>query len=105
MLYEVHTEYKDFSGVKFPILLHYHRGNRFLDLGNDALEVRVTGVQPNVAAAAINVPDNVRQATIPAVRAESQRLGEDVWLIAGGSHNSVAGRISRFRGGRRGSSE
>jgi glyoxylase-like metal-dependent hydrolase (beta-lactamase superfamily II) len=97
MLYEArYTEYKDFNGVKFPTLLHYHRGNRFLDLGHDVLEVRVTGVQPNVTAAALNVPDNVRQATIPAVRAESQRLGEGVWLIGGGSHNSVAVEFRDF---------
>jgi glyoxylase-like metal-dependent hydrolase (beta-lactamase superfamily II) len=31
----------------------------------------------------------VRNATVPAVRAESQRLANGVWLIAGGSHNSV----------------
>jgi Zn-dependent hydrolases, including glyoxylases len=32
----------------------------------------------------------VQKATAPPVRAESQKLADGVWLIAGGSHNSVA---------------
>jgi glyoxylase-like metal-dependent hydrolase (beta-lactamase superfamily II) len=31
----------------------------------------------------------VRQATVPPVRVESQKLADGVWMLAGGSHNSV----------------
>ena len=43
----------------------------------------------NVANAALTVPDNVRSATIQPPRVESSMLGQGLWLIAGGSHNSV----------------
>jgi glyoxylase-like metal-dependent hydrolase (beta-lactamase superfamily II) len=90
MVYEHRfTEYKDYGGVKFPTLLHSHQGDPRLNPGHNWLEVRATTVQPNVTAAALTVPDAVKQATIPAVRVESQRLTDGVWLIAGGSHNSV----------------
>jgi glyoxylase-like metal-dependent hydrolase (beta-lactamase superfamily II) len=42
------------------------------------------------------VPETVRTATAPPVRAESQKLAEGVWLIAGGSHNSVAVEFNDF---------
>ncbi len=97
MLYEVrYTVYKDFGGVKFPTVMHYHSGNRYLDFGHDILEVRVSDVKPNFAAPAIPVPDAVRTATIPPVRIQSTRLADGVWLIGGGSHNSVAVEFSNF---------
>ena len=90
MVYEHrYTEYKDYGGVKFPTLLHSHQGDPRLNPGHNSMEVRATSVQPNVSAAALSVPDAVRQAAIPAVRAVSQKLADGVWLIGGGSHNSV----------------
>ena len=44
----------------------------------------------NVANAALTVPVEVRNATPEPVRVESEALGDGLWLIAGGSHNSVA---------------
>jgi glyoxylase-like metal-dependent hydrolase (beta-lactamase superfamily II) len=44
----------------------------------------------NVANAGIAVPDNVRTAKPQPVRVETQKLGEGLYLLAGGSHNSVA---------------
>ena len=90
MVYEHrYTEYKDYAGVKFPTVLHSHQGDPRLNPGHNWMEVRVTSAQPNPAAAALTVPDAVRQAAIPAVTVQSQRLGNGLWLIAGGSHNSV----------------
>jgi glyoxylase-like metal-dependent hydrolase (beta-lactamase superfamily II) len=60
------------------------------------MEVRVTNAQPNPSAAALTVPDAVRQATAPAVRVDSQRLANGIWLVAGGSHNSVAVEFRDF---------
>ena len=97
MVYEHrYSEYKDFSGVKFPTVLHSHQGDPRLNPGHNWMEVRVTGAQPNVTATALAVPDNVRQASIPPVRVDSQRLASGVWLVAGGSHNSVAVEFRDF---------
>lgn len=97
MVYEHrYTEYKDFGGVKFPTLLHSHQGDPRLNPGHNSIEIRVTKVQPNVTVAALTVPDAVRQATIPPVRVESQRLANGVWLVAGGSHNSLAVEFRDF---------
>lgn len=90
MVYEHrYTDYKDYDGVKFPGVLHSHQGDPSIFPGHNWIEVRPAAVTPNVNAPALTVTDAVRNATIPAARAESQRLANGVWLIAGGSHNSV----------------
>jgi glyoxylase-like metal-dependent hydrolase (beta-lactamase superfamily II) len=43
-----------------------------------------------VRGAGLEVPESVRAAPAPQVRVASTELAEGVWLIAGGSHNSVA---------------
>ena len=97
MVYEHrYTEYKDFNGVKFPTVLHSHQGDPRLNPGHNWMEIRVASAQPNVAAAAATVPDNVRQASVAPVRVESQKLSNGVWLMAGGSHNSVAVEFKDF---------
>jgi glyoxylase-like metal-dependent hydrolase (beta-lactamase superfamily II) len=84
-----YTEYKDYNGVKFPGLLHSHQGDPSIFPGHNWMEVRPTAVQVNAPAAAVAVTDAVRTAAIPPVRAESSSLAQGIWLIAGGSHNSV----------------
>ena len=97
MYYEnVYTNYRDVGGVMFP---RFHQHQDFDDgahlpnvSGGDhafGLET-VSDVQVNVANAAITVPFEVRSATIEPVRVETQALGDGLWLIRGGSHNSVA---------------
>src|SRR5205823_846721 len=56
--------------------------------GYPVLDVTVSGVQPN-ASLNLPVPDAVRSAKLPAVNVTSQKIGDGVWLLAGGSHNSV----------------
>ncbi len=91
MLYELrYTNYKDFGGVKYPTVLHIHQGDPRLSVAHNSMEITLTNVQPNVSVPAITVPDAVQKATAPPVRAESQKLADGVWLIAGGTHNSVA---------------
>lgn len=77
-----YSDYKDFAGVKFPTKIVQAQG------GFPVLDLTVSDVQPN-AAANIEVPGAVRWATPPAVHAESQKLADGVWFLAGGTHNSV----------------
>jgi glyoxylase-like metal-dependent hydrolase (beta-lactamase superfamily II) len=96
MYYEnVYTNYRDVGGVKIP---RFHQHQDYDDgfwrnnaSGGDhafGLET-ISEVKKNIAGAALTVPDAVRQATIPAVRVVSEKLADGVWLIGGGSHNSV----------------
>ena len=92
----VYTNYRDMGGVKIP---RFHQHQDYDDGGNEpnvsggdhafGLET-VSDVKVNVAGAALTVPNEVRSATIPPVRVQSQKLADGVWLIGGGSHNSVA---------------
>ena len=94
MLYELrYTNYKDFGGVKFPTLLHIHQGDPRLSVAHNSMEITVTSVQPNVAVTPIPVPDAVRTATAPPVRAESQRLADGIWLVAGGYPQQPGRRV------------
>jgi glyoxylase-like metal-dependent hydrolase (beta-lactamase superfamily II) len=77
-----YSDYKDFAGVKFPTKIVQTQG------GFPVLELTVSDVQPN-AAANIDVPEAVRSAPPAAVRVESQKLGDGVWFLAGGTHNSA----------------
>ena len=91
MLYELrYLNYKDFGGVKFPTTLHIHQGDPRLMVAHNSMEITLTNVQPNIAVPAIPVPAEVQKATAPPVRAESQKLADGVWLVAGGTHNSLA---------------
>ena len=92
----VYTNYRDMGGVKIP---RFHQHQDYDDGGNTpnvsggdhafGLET-VSELRTNIANAALTVPADVRSATIPPVRVQSQKLGDGLWLIGGGSHNSVA---------------
>ena len=90
------TDYKDFSGVKFPAVLHYHQGIGRGTTGHNWTEVDVDKAQINPTIASLTVPDAVRTAAIPAVRVQSQKLANGVWLLGGGSHNSVLVEFKDF---------
>jgi glyoxylase-like metal-dependent hydrolase (beta-lactamase superfamily II) len=97
MLYEMrYTDYRDFGGIKFPAVIHVHQGDPVLNPAHNIMEIRVTDVRANASVPAIAVPDNVRQAAAPPVRAEAQRLADGVWRIEGGSHHSVAVEFRDF---------
>jgi glyoxylase-like metal-dependent hydrolase (beta-lactamase superfamily II) len=93
----VYSNYRDINGLRVPGRWHQHQ-----DFDDGASQPNVSGgdhafglemindVRVNVADAAITVPEEVRKATIPPVRVESQKLGEGLWFLGGGSHNSVA---------------
>jgi glyoxylase-like metal-dependent hydrolase (beta-lactamase superfamily II) len=79
----IYSDYKDFSGIKFPTRILQHQG------GHPVLEIIIAQVEPN-AAADFAVPDNVRQAPAPTLLVETQKLADGVWYLTGGSHHSVA---------------
>lgn len=77
-----YSEYKDFGGVKFPTKIVQKQG------GFPIFDITVTDVKPN-APASISVPENVKSAQMPAVEVKSEKVGDGVWYLTGGSHHSV----------------
>jgi glyoxylase-like metal-dependent hydrolase (beta-lactamase superfamily II) len=60
-----------------------------VNVAHNYYEYRVTSVKPNVPVTTMPVPDAVRAAVTPPARVESQKLAEGVWLLGGGTHNSL----------------
>ena len=86
-----YTDYRDVgNGAKFPFHVHMHQGDHPFLGGRNFMDLTITNASVNVANAAQTVPDNVRTATAPAVNVTTTQLAPGVWLLAGGSHNSVA---------------
>ena len=77
---EKYSEYRQFGAVKFPTRIEETQG------GQQTLQLVVTDVQPN-AKVAIEVPAaaaNFKETVV------ATKLADGVWLLAGGSHNSLA---------------
>src|SRR5690348_3212623 len=97
MDYEMrYTKYKNFGGVQFPTLLHVHQGDPRLNPAHNYYEYNVTDVKTNVPVTPMPVPDVVRAATVQPVNVESRLLAEGVWLLGGGTHNSVLVEFKDF---------
>ena len=93
----VYTDYQDIGGAQFPMRWHQHQDfddgahKPNVSGGDHAFGLEtITDVQINVDGAGLTVPDAVGGATVPPVRVESERLADGIWLVGGGSHNSVA---------------
>ena len=84
-----YSDYKDFGGVKFPTKIVQAEG------GFSVNEFTIASVQPN-AAVDLPVPANVQSATVPAVVAQSQKIGDGVWFVGGGTHHSVVVEFNNF---------
>lgn len=93
-----YTDWKDVgNGTKFPFHIHAHQGDHPLQpAGRNWFDVRVTDAKTNAGEAGVTVPDNVRNTSAPQVRVASQKLADGVWLIGGGSHNSLAVEYKDF---------
>src|SRR4029077_10924967 len=83
LLETMYSDYKDFSGVKFPTHIVQNQG------GHPVLDLTVTDVKTNVTNAALTAPDAVKNAKAPPVVAASQKLADGVWFGGGGYHNSL----------------
>jgi glyoxylase-like metal-dependent hydrolase (beta-lactamase superfamily II) len=93
-----YSDYRDVgSGAKLPFRLHAHMGDHpLIPGGHNWMDLRVNDAKVNFADAAQTVPDSVRSAPAPQVRVTAQKLGDGVWLMGGGSHNSVAVEFKDF---------
>jgi glyoxylase-like metal-dependent hydrolase (beta-lactamase superfamily II) len=97
MLYEYrYTDYKNFAGIKFPGLIDVHLGDPVLNPAHNIYEIKVASVQANVTVALMPVPDAVKQATAAPVQVQAQKLADGIWLLGGGTHNSVAVEFRDF---------
>src|SRR3989454_2532498 len=77
-----YSDYKDFSGVKFPSRIVQTQGEF------PVWELTINTVQPNVPAD-LAVPDNVQSATAPPVKVDTAKLSDGVWFLSGGTHHSL----------------
>lgn len=98
-----HADWRDVGGgIRFPATWHSHQGyddERFkptITGGHNAFGGSLGDIRPNACAAAPAVPEAVRNAVPPATRVESQKLADGVWLLGGGSHNSVLVEFKDF---------
>jgi glyoxylase-like metal-dependent hydrolase (beta-lactamase superfamily II) len=88
--------YKDWgNGIKFPTNLHQHTVDVRFN-GHHGYDINVSAVTVNGNVGVAAVPDNVRNARPPAVQIATTQLANGVWLIGGGSHNSVAIEFKDF---------
>jgi glyoxylase-like metal-dependent hydrolase (beta-lactamase superfamily II) len=84
------------NGIKVPYHVHTHQGDHPLVRGMNHYDVQADSVRVNVQNASLTVPDAVRSAQPPRVNVATTQLGTGVWLLAGGSHNSIAVEMRDF---------
>jgi hypothetical protein len=90
MDYEMrYTQYQDVGGIKFPMLVHTHQADPRLNVSHNYYEYKVTSVKPNAPVTMMAVPEAVRTAVTPPARVVSESLSPGVWLMGGGTHNSL----------------
>ena len=92
-----YTDWRDVgNGIKAPFHIHMHQGDHPLVRGMNYMDAQASDVKANVEIASLTVPDAVRNAAAPRVNIQTTKLADGVWLIAGGSHNSVAVEFKDF---------
>jgi glyoxylase-like metal-dependent hydrolase (beta-lactamase superfamily II) len=84
-----YSDYKDYSGVKFPSKILVVQG------GFPVWDLTVANVTPN-APLDLPVPEPVQKATIPPVQTASTKLADGVWHVMGGSHHSVVVEFDQY---------
>ena len=81
------SNYKDFGGVKFPTMIAQSEG------GYPILDLEVSDVKSN-GAVAIDVPSSVQNAQIPPVNVVTEKIGDGVWYLTGGTHHSLVAEFN-----------
>jgi glyoxylase-like metal-dependent hydrolase (beta-lactamase superfamily II) len=77
------SDYKDFSGVKFPTRIVQRQG------GHPTLEVTVADVRPNAGAVAPGASTPRGPTPPPAVKTDLEKIADGVWFLTGGAPLSV----------------
>jgi glyoxylase-like metal-dependent hydrolase (beta-lactamase superfamily II) len=97
---QVEIRYSDWrdigGGIKAPFHIHEHQGDHPLVRGMNYLDVQASDVKANIQNASLAVPDSVRSAGMPKVNIQTTKLADGVWLIGGGTHNSIAVEFKDF---------
>ena len=91
------------DGIRFPTGWHHHQGwddnfqTQSVNAGHNSFNATLADITVNGddCMAPVDVPTSVRDATFP-VTVETDELAEGVWLMGGGSHNSVAVEFDDF---------
>lgn len=97
-----YTEWQDIGGVKFPAGWHHHDGwddERQIPTisgGHNGFGGSFPKIQVNACGEPANVPEAVRNAAVRPAAVISRKLADGVWLLGGGSHNSVAVEFKNF---------
>jgi glyoxylase-like metal-dependent hydrolase (beta-lactamase superfamily II) len=97
-----YTQWQTIDGVKWPGGWHHHDGwddERQIPTisgGHNGFGGTFPNIRINDCGTAVTVPDSVRNAPAVSHTVEAQRLGQGVWLMGGGSHNSVAVEFKNF---------
>lgn len=82
-----YSDYKDLGDIKSDVLFPSHITEK--QGGFPVLDLTVTKTDPNNPYVVFPVPDNVEKASAR-VKVESQKVGDGVWYLTGGTHHSVA---------------
>lgn len=83
------------NGIRFPKGWHHHDGwdDNFgaqnISAGHNGFGGEFGHIKANACADPVTVPDSVRSAVFPQ-RVETSKLADGVFLIGGGTHNSIA---------------
>src|ERR1700719_2933698 len=97
MDYEMrYTRYKNFDGVQFPTLIHVHQGDPRVNPAHNYYQYDITDVKVNVPGTPMPVPEVVRTERLAPGKEDSQSLADGVWLLGGGTHNSVLVEFKDF---------
>ena len=79
----IFSDYKDYSGVKFPTRIVQRQG------GHPTLEVTVADVRPNAGAVAPGASTPRGPTPPPAVKTDLEKIADGVWFLTGGAPMSV----------------
>ena len=91
-----YQDFKEIDGVQFPAWWHHHDGwddeRQFpvISGGHNSFGGTFADIKVNDCGSAVVAPARVRSYGAPGPSVDSEKLADGVWLIGGGSHNSVA---------------
>ena len=95
-----YSDYRDVGGgAKFPFHIHAHKGDHpQLPGGNGRnwFDIDVKDARVNVPNAVVAVPESIRNPPPPKAAVRVEKLANNVWLMAGITHNSVAVEFRDF---------